>query len=120
VQNVWLTTDDGTGHNIWIDPGDDHRLEIAIRPANAPGFRVTIVKASAAEPADYIRRNCEGMSVRKLDLEGTDQVGESPQMPRSNRALSAAKPGGAGQGVWVAVRRQSANGLPAQAAPSFP
>ncbi len=74
--NVWLTTDDGTGHNIWIDLGQDNRLEISIRLENYPGLNVATVKSTDADLAQHILRHCGGMIVRKLNIEGIEHVAE--------------------------------------------
>jgi hypothetical protein len=78
--NVWLTTEDGTGHNIWIGLGNDNRLEIAIRVENYPGLNVATIKVTDAELAQHIRQHCGGMIVRKLNVDGLEDIsGEIPE-----------------------------------------
>lgn len=74
--NVWLMTEDGTGHNIWIDLGNDCWLEIELRPENFPGLSVATLCLSCDELKRHIFTHCRGMWVRTLSLPGAERFWE--------------------------------------------
>lgn len=69
--NTLLSDDDG-GLNAWIRLDGNVRLEISYRPANYPALNVATVKLSDAELLTHIKNRCQGMYVRKLNLDGAD------------------------------------------------
>lgn len=74
--NVWLMTEDGTGHNAWIRLTDDYWLEIEIRPDNYPGLSVATIRLTEGELLRHILTHCGGMSIRKVNLPGAESWGD--------------------------------------------
>jgi hypothetical protein len=66
--NTWLTSDGD--HNAWLRLGDNLWLEISIRLDNYPGLNVNLLEASPGRLAAHIRKECGGMYIRKLNLDG--------------------------------------------------
>lgn len=71
--NVWLVDESGA-HNAWIRL--DHEgtwLEISIRCENYPGLTVAVIdNLTDAELLEHILRECKGMYIRKLCLDGAE------------------------------------------------
>lgn len=68
--NTWLEQQ-GTGNHVaWFKLDDGHFLEVAVEPANYPGFKVAVVAETEAGLARHINEKCQGWLVRKCNTEG--------------------------------------------------
>lgn len=67
--NVLLLGEEGEV-NAWVRLGGDVWLETTVRPSNYPSFTTATVKLTEAELLAHIRQRCQGMYVRKMNLEG--------------------------------------------------
>lgn len=78
--NVWLISEELTGHNIWIRLEGDNWLEIAIRTENYPGLTVQTVKTTEERLARHIKKECQSMYIRKINLPGFDRLKEGDEL----------------------------------------
>lgn len=67
--NIWLVNEEGN-HNAWIRLGGNRWLQIAIRPENYPGLTVNTITVTDEALAAHINKECGGMVIRKLNLDG--------------------------------------------------
>lgn len=71
--NIWLASEDDSGHSAWLRLDSEKHLwlEICIRPMNYPGLNVNVITATDEELAKHIRTTfADGFwYVRKCCLE---------------------------------------------------
>ena len=70
--NTWLRSEEGTNHYFVASTGPNEWLEVSIYPHNYPGFNVSTVECSEEEIARQIRRDCDGWTVVRCNIDGVE------------------------------------------------
>lgn len=72
--NIYLMHTEENYHNAWFRVGDDHYIQLSIRPRNYPAIDLSLIKISEEKLAEHIRKEFGGGSwyAMKLNIKGVE------------------------------------------------